>query len=99
MAVQAFEGETKRPIKFTTGLDLDGQTLVVFAYDDQENETDITATVADSIGNPPNVETTVFIRIPDTLDKGIYNIKVKTDEVVASRDQMVVFGKDPFSYQ
>lgn len=98
MAVEAFKGETDRPIKFTTGLDLDGDTLTILAYDEQGNETDITSTLTTSIGNPPDQETTAFIRIPTGMEKGKYNIKVKTSEVVASRDQLIVYGADPFDF-
>lgn len=96
--IEAFVGETKRPIMFKTGLDLDGQTLSAYAYDETGAETDITSQLTTAIGNKPNIETTVFIEIPVGLTKGQYNVKVATSEVVASRDQMIVYGEDPYDY-
>jgi len=96
MAVELFKGDTKRPIKFTSELDLDGQTLHASAFADDGTEYSLDATGVTSVGNPPNQETVMVIESPVDMPTGEYSIKIYTDELVVSRDFLLHFGDDPF---
>lgn len=97
MLLELYKGETRRPIEFSSGLDLDGQTLRVKAYSKDGQSYDIESTGVTSVGNPPNQRSVVFIMSPSDMPPGEYVVKIYTDEVVVSKDFMIHYGDNPYA--
>ena len=94
--LELYKGETKRPVEFTSGLDLEGQVLHATAYSEDGESYNLDADDTTSVGSPPHQKTVMFIKSPDDMPIGTYNIKVYTDEVVVSKDRLRHFGENPY---
>lgn len=97
--VELYKGETKRPIEFTSRIDLEGSELFVKAYSTDGDSFDINSEGVLSQGNPPNQKSIVFIQSPADMPPGEYTIKIFTDEIVVSKDFMIHYGDNPYSLE
>ena len=94
--IELYKGETQRPVEFTSGLDILGETLIATAYDDQGNSYELNSDGITSEGKAPFEKTIMFLKSPTTMPIGQYFVKIYTDRVVVSKDTLLHFGDNPY---
>lgn len=94
--LELYKGETKRPIEFTSGLDLDGQELYAEAYSDDGESYTLNSDDVTSIGNVPHEKSVMYIKSPTDMPTGNFYVKIFTDELVVSKDRLRHFGENPY---
>lgn len=94
--LELYKGETKRPIEFTSGLDLEGQTLLAEAYFEDGTSYSLNSDGVTSVGNGPDTKTVMYIKSPVDMPIGTYYVKIFTDELVVSKDRLRHYGDNPY---